>query len=151
MEIQISNHQELQVDTELLRNLAKYVLKSEGVREPTELSITLVSPKEIQQLNLKYRRVNQPTDVLAFSLTETLSEEESMPQVLGDVIISPEVAREQAGEYGEKYEDELGRLLIHGILHLLGYNHEQEEEKVVMMAKQEQLLKLFGKVNRGGR
>lgn len=147
MEIQINNRQKLWADLELLRNLAKYVLESEGAKEPTELSITLVSLKEIQNLNLKYRAVNQPTDVLAFPLMEPSSGNESTPQVLGEVVISPETAREQASEYGQDYRDELCLLLVHGILHLLGYNHQGNKEKAAMVAKQEQMLDCFRKVN----
>lgn len=147
MEIQISNRQQLRADLELLRNLAKCVLESEGIKEPLQLSITLVDLKEIQDLNLKYRAVNHPTDVLAFPLTEASPGEKGTPQILGEVVISPEAAREQASEYGQDYLDELCLLLVHGILHLLGYNHQEDKEKAAMVAREEQILNCFRKVN----
>jgi len=90
---------------------------------PCEVSISIVSDNEIKKLNAFYRRKNKPTDVLSFSMIEGLELPFSSP-ALGDVVISIDTATRQAKEYKVNLYQELLRLLIHGLLHLLGYDHE---------------------------
>lgn len=103
-------------------------------RDPAELSLALVGNREIQKLNRRYRGKNEPTDVLSFPLGEDLPKGEML---LGDVIISVEKAASQARERGGRLEEELETLLIHGILHLIGYDHEVSVKEAHRMQRME--------------
>lgn len=117
---------------------AKICLNEEDIDlDRVEISLTLVDKDEIKELNCQYRNKDKVTDVLSFpqfEYVEDLKEftAEGEPIVLGDVVICEEVAREQAEEYGHSLERELVYLFVHSILHLLGYDHEVDEEKVEM-------------------
>ena len=108
-----------------------------------ELSILLVDDSKIKELNKAYLKRNRPTDVIAFpqyeQKTKTLH-----PQLLGDVVISVETAKRQALRMGHSFEKELIVLLIHGILHLLGYEDKTCEKRKKMNEKQKQILKHLG-------
>lgn len=107
-----------------------------------ELSVSLVSDRTITELNRDYRSKNRPTDVLAFSLCEGEFGKIN-PGVLGDVVISVETARKQAAEHGHSTDVELCLLLIHGILHLVGYDHEQgDAEEKKMRQKERELMQI---------
>jgi probable rRNA maturation factor len=99
-----------------------------------ELSLVLVGNREIRKLNAKYRGKNYPTDVLSFPIVNGVPSDVSL---LGDVVISVEKARQQAQESGETLQEEMVRLLIHGILHLLGYDHERSERDARIMSRLE--------------
>lgn len=112
--------------------------------EGAELSIALVDDSEIAALNAEWRRIDEPTDVLAFPMDEP---DESLPYspLLGDVVISVERALAQAKEAGHSLEREIDVLLIHGVLHLVGYDHEGSEELSEEMAlKEAELLRMVG-------
>jgi len=104
-----------------------------------ELSICLVNDREITELNQKYLHRSHPTDVLAFSMREGAFSEIN-PQLLGDVVISVETAKRQAEEKGHSLAEEVCILLIHGILHLFGYNHETPTSNAKTMRKKEKEL-----------
>lgn len=129
-----------------LLNLAQKKLQ---ITEPCELSVTFVDNNRIQDINREYRGKDKPTDVISFALEE-LGEGEiqisgaNMPRVLGDIIISIDKAREQASDYGHSVERELGFLAVHGFLHLLGYDHETEEEEKEMFDLQRSILDEYG-------
>ena len=111
------------------------------------ISIALVGPKEIQKLNLQYRRKNKPTDVLSFSRMEKGSIQLPTPETdLGDVLICWEIAKTQAREYGASLKEELARLTVHGVLHLFGYDHEisPKEEKRMFTLQDKILCKISG-------
>ena len=91
--------------------------------ETTELSILLTNDREIQELNLAWRGKNKPTDVLSFPSLEGRRRKDPPPVSLGDIVISVETARQQAPRYSADFNTEILRLIIHGILHLLGYDH----------------------------
>ena len=112
-------------------------LRRLGSKVRYELNILFVTDKKIQQLNLKYRNKNKPTDVLSFPMVS--SEEELIsPQLqLGDIVISVETALRDAGQKKISFEEELKFLLIHGFLHLLGYDHEISKAEEVRMQKKE--------------
>lgn len=106
-----------------------------------ELSIVLIGDDEMQALNARYRRIDRPTDVLAFAQREGAGGIRHL-DLLGDVVISLDTASRQAGERGVELRDEIRVLLAHGILHLLGYDHERSPaEARRMFAKQRRLLK----------
>jgi probable rRNA maturation factor len=105
----------------------------------SELSIALVSDKVIHELNLDYRKKDKPTDVLAFAMRE--GEGGAMGGALGDVIISVETARKQARAHKKTLLEEMTMLLAHGLLHLLGYDHQNDRDERVMNAKTEELVR----------
>lgn len=114
--------------------------------EEAEVSLMLVDDQRIHTLNLEYRGVDRPTDVLSFALQEELDEEpdsEFEDDMLGDIVISAERAREQAKEYGHSFEREIVYLAVHGTLHLLGYDHEEEPDKQEMRSKEEEVMALL--------
>ena len=118
-----------------------------GIEPYTEVSVVLADDEYIHQLNHQYRGKDCPTDVLSFALNE--GEEPEIidgPEVvlLGDIIISLETAARQAEEYGHSLERELAYLTVHGILHLLGYDHMIEDEKKEMRQEEEHILSLLG-------
>ena len=121
-----------------------------AISETYELSLRLTSDHEIQIFNNQYRHKNQPTDVLAFAALEVevpqLSKKTSTdePLYLGDIIISVETARKQARENHHSITVELAWLVAHGLLHLLGWDHPDEESLQEMLVQQETLLKLVG-------
>ncbi len=138
--------------TELLRLAGQ----AEDV-EDGEVALTFTDDERIHELNREYRGIDRPTDVLSFAMQEDTDEEleivyevedESEPapvtELLGDIIISVERAKAQSEEYGHSLEREIGFLFVHGFLHLLGYDHESEEEEAVMTAKQEAILQQAG-------
>jgi len=125
-------------------------IKAAGGPEDAEVSLTLVDDMRIHELNRDYRGVDRPTDVLSFALQEEVEDEPEIygydDLVLGDVIISVERARAQAEEYGHSFERELVYLAVHGTLHLLGYDHEDESAKAEMRRKEEEVMSRLGLV-----
>lgn len=130
---------------QLLSDGLNAVAKLHGLGENEEVDITIVTDEEIHALNRDYRNVDRATDVLSFALDEDGGEPELVggPEVhlLGDIIISAETATRQADEFGHGLEREIVYLAVHGLLHLLGYDHMQEDDKVVMRAKEEEALR----------
>ena len=111
----------------------------------SEVSLVFVDDRYIHQLNLDYRGVDSPTDVLSFAMDEgeEIPEFEGAEHVLGDVVISLETAKRQAEQYGHSFERELVFLALHGALHLLGYNHQAEEDRKLMRAQEESILTIL--------
>lgn len=120
--------------------------KQENIEEEAELSVTFVDKEEIQEINKMYRDKDKVTDVISFALEEDEPEITGldMPRVLGDIIICTDVAKEQADNYGHSFERELGFLALHGFLHLLGYDHMNEQDEKEMFGRQEQILNAYG-------
>lgn len=162
MTVLIDNRQELiTVDQKLedfVQKVVSGVLEYEENREDYEVSISFVNDEEIQDLNNEYRGINNPTDVLSFPMMEFEEEDENIDAgeefeyieeelPLGDIVISMDRAKAQAEEYGHSFERELSFLLVHGMLHLLGYDHEEEKDEKVMMKIQEEILETL-KINR---
>ena len=115
------------------------------------VSITLTTPEHIHEINKQYRNVDRATDVLSFPIFEKEEIDEKIrtqdfehEDVLGDIIISIEKVKEQAVEYGHSFEREFAYMLVHGFYHLMGYDHIQEEDKVIMRAKEEKVLEKLG-------
>jgi rRNA maturation RNase YbeY len=127
------------VDRRLLRARARQVLRELG-REAGELSVALVDDAEIQRLNAAWRDRARPTDVLAFSLEEG-PHAERRGRLLGDVVIGVETAARQARARRRSLDDEVARLLVHGALHLVGYDHLRAREARRMRAQERKLLR----------
>ncbi|WP_407314702.1 rRNA maturation RNase YbeY [Desulfosporosinus sp. SB140] len=122
-------------------------IRLSGGSDEAEVSLTLVDDQRIHELNREYRGVDRPTDVLSFALQEETEEEpdvEFEDDMLGDIVISVPRAREQAVEYGHSFEREIVYLAVHGTLHLLGYDHEDDEDKQEMRAKEEEVMSVLG-------
>ena len=114
---------------------------------PAEVSVLLVDDKQIQELNREYRQVNRPTDVLSFPQWEEGQWSQQGghgPVLLGDIVISVPRAREQSERFGHSLERELGFLVVHGFLHLLGYDHVTPEQEQKMFRRQEEILLQVG-------
>ena len=115
-----------------------------------ELTLRLTGDIEIQHLNSQYRHKNQPTDVLAFATLESdfpqmIDQEQSVePLYIGDIVISVETAQQQAQQQGHTLEWELPWLASHGFLHLLGWDHQDEDSLQKMLQQQETLFKILG-------
>ena len=141
MQIDVTSSREPELlDLGAFERLAAFVLAHEEVDDSAELSVAIVSIEEMANLNERYRGKDGPTDVLSFSIDEPVAVPGGEPITLGDVIIAPDVALAQASEYGTTVEAELDLLLVHGILHLLGYDHETDEQAAVMQARERVLL-----------
>jgi probable rRNA maturation factor len=126
---------------DLLNKAVQAALRDEGYREDAEVSLVFVDDDYIQELNIKYRGVDSPTDVLSFAMLEGESfpgEEEEV--ILGDVIISLETAERQAREFGHSFQREVAYLTLHGVLHLLGYDHQEEVDRRRMREREEEIL-----------
>lgn len=114
-----------------------------------ELSLSFVDNETIRKINAQYRNKDQVTDVISFALEEKVEGEAeivgvTIPRMLGDIIVSVPKAREQAEAYGHSFERELGFLVVHGLLHLLGYDHQTPAEEKEMFSLQEEILTAFG-------
>lgn len=117
-----------------------------GLDDMTEVDITIVDDEEIHTLNREYRNVDRSTDVLSFALDEGEEDEPELidgpeEHLLGDIIISAETAQRQGEEFGHGLEREIVYLAVHGLLHLLGYDHMTDEDKKIMRAKEEEALR----------
>lgn len=125
---------------------AKYCLELEGIDEKrTEISVTFVDGEEIRELNRDYRNTDKVTDVLSFPQFDDLNDIPEFGEIcLGDVVICKERAEEQAEEFGHSFEREIIYLFTHSILHLLGYDHMEEEEKQEMRAREEVVMTHLG-------
>ncbi|AHV98433.1 rRNA maturation RNase YbeY [Paenibacillus sabinae] len=153
-----NEQEEMEIDDRLI-SLLEDILQKAGIQEGVdsgEVDLTFVDNKRIHELNREYRGIDRPTDVLSFALNESGEDEPEIvyevdedeqggiPDMLGDIIISVTRAKEQAEEYGHSLERELGFLFVHGFLHLLGYDHQDEASEAEMMGKQEQVLSQVG-------
>ena len=144
MQVSIVSHREPEpLAFEAFERLATFVLTMEDVPTLTELSIALVDEDEMAQLNEQYRGVGGATDVLSFGCDDPCPTPGDEPIMLGDVIIAPTVAERQAAELGHSVEHELDVLLVHGVLHLLGYDHEEDADAEVMAAREAAILDTY--------
>ncbi|PTI40512.1 rRNA maturation RNase YbeY [Staphylococcus succinus] len=146
--IDFSDHTDLvkQEWFEQIDNLLTFAKTQENIDGEAELSVTFVDKVEIQEINKMYRDKDKVTDVISFALEEDEPEITGldMPRVLGDIIICTDVANEQAESYGHSFERELGFLALHGFLHLLGYDHMNEQDEKEMFGRQDQILNAYG-------
>ena len=151
-----------EVDVDVLRwlRLAQLVLREERVPPEAEVSLVFIDRTTIADLNHRFLDGDGPTDVLAFPMGDDLptsgrtpdaggrgpgtpASPDEPPVVLGDVVVCPEVARDQAEQGGGSLDDELALLVVHGLLHLLDYDHHDPDETVVMRRREQELLARF--------
>jgi probable rRNA maturation factor len=140
-------NQEKEFLTSFAKRVVKFALQKEGRREKdNEVSVLFTDDDFIADLNQQYRGEGTPTDVLAFPMMDFEDAEDEiiipgMPNVLGDVVISLDTASRQAETNGVPLRRELALLLIHGTLHLLGYDHDDPQKEANMWARQEEILR----------
>lgn len=121
--------------------LVAFVLMAEGV-VPMGVTISLIDEPAMHELNLEHMDTDRPTDVLAFPLDspEEAAESPDFPHLLGDLVLAPSYIARQASEHNKSTQEELEMLVVHGTLHLLGYDHAEEEERRVMFGLTDDLL-----------
>lgn len=143
-----NNQEKVSIPEALEADLTKamnVVAELEALSPQTEVDITLVDDAAIHELNRTYRGIDRPTDVLSFALDEGEEEPEvdddEIEHLLGDVIISAPTAVRQGEEYGHGLEREMTYLAVHGMLHLLGYDHMKEKDKLIMRKREEEVLR----------
>lgn len=143
MSVDVLNESDVDVDIVELTALCRFVMKRMRLHPETEMSLRLVDIPTITELNEKWMGKEGPTDVLSFPMDELLpgKDGEDLPEgYLGDIALSPEIAGQQAPGLGRTRDDEIRLLTVHGILHLLGYDHAEPEEHEVMFGIQGRLL-----------
>lgn len=140
MEVFIANEQELSVDEPSLSGLARHVLVKEGLDESAELSILLIGADHIRRLNSRFAGNDYATDVLSFPM---MDDEDATESMLGDVVLCPEVARANAEKLNHSLDRELNVLLVHGILHLLGYDHQGKTDHSEMERRLTEILESY--------
>jgi len=151
------------VDATRWMALAKSVLAAQGVRGDTEVSLLFVDQPAMAELNLRFLDKEGPTDVLAFPIDEEDAFERTgpripdslgpgsgddpeladIPRLLGDVVVCPAVARRNAPGHAGTYDDEMALLIVHGVLHLLGMDHEDAQEAAAMEQREQEMLDRF--------
>jgi probable rRNA maturation factor len=147
MSIEIANESGIRVDERRLERLARYVLTALAVNPLVELSIRLVDVEAMTALHVHFMDEPGPTDVLAFPMDELHDQRDDVegadapPTLLGDVVLCPSIAEEQARTAGHSTEAELHLLCAHGILHLLGYDHADAAQEKEMFSLQAKLLR----------
>ncbi len=141
--VEVDNRSSVPVESAPLVAQAEFVIDRLGLHAEVELAISLVDPAEITVLHERWMELPGPTDVLSFPMDELrVSQPGQVAQagILGDVVMCPQVAAEQGQAAGHGLTGELELLLTHGILHLLGHDHEEPEEHAVMFTLQDNLL-----------
>jgi probable rRNA maturation factor len=167
VEVFVADEQaEVAVDAMRWVRLARMVMEEQGVRGDAELSMLFVDEKAMSDLNERFLGRTGPTDVLAFPMDDELiesgrqpdqggrgpgspTEPSDAPILVGDVVICPRVAERQAREHVISLEDEMTLLVVHGVLHLLGFDHEEDEEAAVMERRERELMMRFREIDRG--
>lgn len=149
MNLLIANDTSEDLDLDLIRDRAEKtieeVLRVENITENAEVSLSIVDNETIHKLNKDYRNVDRKTDVLSFPMDEEGFDNEGNPIILlGDIVICLDVAEDQAADFGHSLEREMMYLICHSTLHLLGYDHIEEDDKKVMRSKEKEVMKNLG-------
>ncbi len=144
MNLLITNNTNENIDmNDKLYDVVKTVLDNEGLSMAYEVSITFVDKDEIHKLNREYRKVDRPTDVLSFPMNEEFLIE-GVDSMLGDIVICMDIAKDQAKEYDHSLDREIMYLTCHSMLHLLGYDHIDEDDKKIMRGKEKEVMRKLG-------
>lgn len=141
---EIINELDVEIDElKTIEELLNFVIKKEKL-DNCLFNIIIVDNTYIHKLNKEYRGIDRPTDVISFALEDYKDDVTLDFRMLGDIYISLDKAKEQAMEYGHSFLREICFLTIHGLLHLLGYDHMDKEEEEIMFKKQDEILNEFG-------
>lgn len=152
MNVLFADEQPEPIVTGGLLRLAELVLEAEGLEGETGVSLVLIDEAEMTKLNVAHMGKQGPTDVLSFPIEAATPGAPPTrapggpPIELGDVFIAPSVVRDNAKRHGTPFDDELSLMVVHGLLHLLGWDHEAEDEAARMEARESELLARAGKV-----
>lgn len=156
MSIEIANESGQAADEQALLSVARHALEAMGVNPLAEMSLLLVDEAYMSELNKRWMQADGPTDVLAFPMDELEADrgpgpgsDSAEPALLGDVVLCPAVAARQARTAGHSNAAELQLLTVHGVLHLLGYDHADKEEERTMFGLQDRLLTEWRRDRRG--
>ena len=156
MSIEVANESGVAVDESALASVAQHVLAAMQVNPAAVLSVMVVTTEVMTELHERWMDEPGPTDVMAFPMDELVDESrrpdapEIGPALLGDVVLCPAFAAAQARKAGHGLADELALLTVHGVLHLLGYDHAEPEEEREMFALQARLLQSWRSGRRAG-
>lgn len=139
-------------EEQLINEILEFAAEKLSLEENAEVSVTIVDNKRIQEINKTYRGKDYATDVISFAMEDETEDEWliadedelDLPRVLGDLFVSIDKTAEQAEDYGHSFERELGFLVVHGLLHLNGYDHMTETDEKEMFSLQEKILKEYG-------
>ena len=154
MSVFLANEQSMELDTAELRGLAELVLADEGYPPTTEVTILLVEDEEMAGYNHRFLDHTGPTDVLAFPVESLIPglvpdlDDRGPPLMAGDVVIAPAYVSRQAERLRVPVEDEMALMVTHGVLHLLGYDHESEDDAELMERRERELLAKTGRERR---
>lgn len=151
-EIEFLDIDENKEHIELIKKVVNKCFEEENLQNSNlYISIILTDPKNIQEINKEHRNIDKPTDVLSFPMFEKEELDEKIKNqdfeyedVLGDIVISIERVKGQAEEYGHSFEREFAYMIVHGFYHLMGYDHIEEEDKILMRPKEENILNKLG-------
>ena len=141
--IEIINETNETIDLEDLKHTINYALETENVNNAF-MNIIIIDNEKIHQINKEYRGIDRPTDVISFALEDDKTFVKTDFRVLGDIYISIDKVHEQARSYGHSFRRELSFLAVHGIMHLLGYDHMNHDDEKIMFGKQEKILNELG-------
>lgn len=154
MSIFVADEQSEPVDLPAIRSLAEEVVRAEGYPDDSEVTLLLVSDEEMASYNKRFLDRDGPTDVLAFPVEDLEPgvvpeiEVNAPPLLLGDIIVAPAYIHRQASDLGVSFDDEISLMVVHGILHLLGYDHQDDVEAEAMESREREILASAGKVRR---
>jgi probable rRNA maturation factor len=138
--IEIENRSGQLVPESEIQKLLEFSIRELGLHPECELTLAFINDAEMEELHIKWMDLPGSTDVMSFPMDE-LKPNDPEPGILGDIVISPVFARAQAEKAGHSFEHEVKILAVHGLLHLLGYDHQELDEEKVMFALQEDLVK----------
>jgi len=150
----LADEQGEEIDLAGMRDLAELVISSEGYPKDTEVTLLFVDENEMSSYNERFLNRSGPTDVLAFPVEDLLPglapdpDPAGPPLMIGDVIIAPAYVRRQADEFAVDFDDEMALMVTHGILHLMGYDHQADGDASAMESRETELLGLVGKKRR---
>lgn len=154
MSVFVADEQSETLDLAGLRHLARTVIELEGYPENAEVTVLLVSDDEMSAYNQRFLKRDGPTDVLAFPVENLMpgvvpeTDAAGPPLLLGDVIVAPGYIRQQASDFDVTFDDEMALMVTHGLLHLLGYDHQQDDEAELMEGRERSILASMGKERR---
>ena len=143
MDFEISNLTDEKIDFDLMKKVINRTSERLKITDSI-VGIVLIDNERIHEINKTYRGIDRPTDVISFAFMDDETNPNSRLTDLGEIYISLEKAHEQAKEYGHSFERELSFLLVHGLLHLLGYDHMEEKEEKIMFSLQDEILESLG-------
>ncbi|MEC4014786.1 rRNA maturation RNase YbeY [Streptomyces sp. H27-D2] len=144
MSIDVNNESGQDIDEQAVLDVARYALARMRIHPLSELSVIVIDTDAMEQLHIQWMDEPGPTDVMSFPMDELRppdKDDEEPPQgLLGDIVLCPEVAKKQGDAAGHSMDEELHLLTVHGVLHLLGYDHEEADEKAEMFGLQKAIL-----------